>query len=306
MAIVLSPDRLRQRILDLKKDLNAVIMAHNYQRPEIQDIADVTGDSLELAREAARLNVDCIVLCAVRFMAENAAILNPTRTVLLAEGTAGCPMADMITADDLRGWKRRYPRATVVCYVNTSAAVKAESDYCCTSANAVNVVGAVPNDEILFIPDKNLGHYVSTKTRKRIILYPGYCNTHQRLTAKHVVKAKAEHPGAVVLVHPECRAEVIELADAALSTSQMARYVKESRARTFLIGTEEGLVYRLQKDNPGKEFHVISGVLTCPDMKKTTLDKLAGTMELRSNVVKVPEDVRIGAKRALDRMLAIV
>jgi len=190
--------------------------------------------------------------------------------------------------------------------VNTSAAVKAESDYCCTSANAVKVVEAVPNDEILFVPDKNLGHYVSTKTKKRVILYPGYCNTHQRLTAQHVVKAREEHPDAVVLVHPECRAEVIALADAALSTSQMARYVKESRARSFLIGTEEGLVFRLQKDNPGKEFHVISGVLTCPDMKKTTLDKLAQTMELRGNVVKVPEDVRIGAKRALDRMLAIV
>lgn len=305
MATVLSEDKLGERILELKKELDAVIMAHNYQRPEVQDIADITGDSLELAREATLLDAEVIVLCAVRFMAETAAILNPTRIVLLAEGTAGCPMADMIDVDDLRQWKQRYPKATVVCYVNSSAAVKAESDYCCTSANALRVVEAVPNGEILFIPDKNLGHYVSTKTNKRIILYPGYCNTHHRLTPKHVIRAKQEHPDAVTLVHPECRAEVIALADAALSTSQMALYAKESSAKTFLIGTEEGLVYRMQKDNPEKSFYVISKVLICPDMKKTTLNEIAQTMELRRNVVVVPEEIRLGAKRALDRMLDI-
>lgn len=305
MSTVLSEDKLRERILELKKGFDVVIMAHNYQRPEVQDIADITGDSLELAREAILLDTEVIVLCGVRFMAETAAILNPTRIVLLAEGTAGCPMADMIDVDDLRQWKQRYPKATVVCYVNSSAAVKAESDYCCTSANALRVVEAVPNDEILFIPDKNLGHYVSTKTNKRIIVYPGYCSTHHRLTPNHVIRAKQEHPDAVVLVHPECRAEVIALADAALSTSQMARYAKESSAKTFLIGTEEGLVYRMQQDNPEKSFYVISKVLICPDMKKTTLDEIAQTMELRRNVVVVPEEIRLGAKRALDRMLDI-
>jgi len=214
-------------------------------------------------------------------------------------------MADMIDADDLREWKRRYPKATVVCYVNTSAAVKAESDVCCTSANAVKVVEAVPNDEILFIPDQHLGHYISTKTRKKIILYPGYCITHARLNAKQVLAAKQAHPDAEVLVHPECTAEVIELADAVLSTSQMARYVKESAAKKFLIGTEEGLVHRLKKENPEKTFYVISKALMCPNMKKTTLEKLAQTMELKRNVVVVPEDIRLRAKRALDRMLEI-
>lgn len=298
-------EELRDKILKFKKDLNAVIMSHNYQRPEVQDIADFVGDSLELARKATQLDVEVIVFCAVHFMAENAAILNPSRTVFLAEGTAGCPMADMIDADDLREWKRRYPKATVVCYVNTSAAVKAESDVCCTSANAVKVVEAVPNDEILFIPDQHLGHYISTKTRKKIILYPGYCITHARLNAKQVLAAKQAHPDAEVLVHPECTAEVIKLADAVLSTSQMARYVKESTAKKFLIGTEEGLVHRLKKENPEKTFYVISKALMCPNMKKTTLEKLAQTMELKRNVVVVPEDIRMRAKRALDRMLEI-
>lgn len=305
MATTSTEDVLRARVLELKKDLNAIIMAHNYQRPEIQDIADIRGDSLELARHATEMEGDCLVLCGVRFMAETAAILNPTRTVLLSESTAGCPMADMITVEDLREWKRRYPVAAVVCYVNSSADVKAESDYCCTSANAVQVVEAVPGNEILFIPDYNLGHYVSTRTAKRIILYPGYCNTHQRLTPRHVMRARQEHPEAAVLVHPECTAEVIELADAALSTSQMARYVEGSPARSFLIGTEEGLVYRLQKDNPDKRFFLIATVLTCPDMKKTTMEKLVETMERRANVVIVPEEIRVRAKRALDRMLAV-
>jgi len=280
-------------------------MAHNYQRPEVQDIADFVGDSLELARKATQLEVKVIVLCAVHFMAENAAILNPSRTVLLAESSAGCPMADMIDADELREWKKKYPKAAVVCYVNTTAEVKAESDICCTSANAVKVVEDVPNDEILFIPDRNLGHFVATKTKKKIILYPGYCVTHARLTAKHVLAAKEAHPDAKVVVHPECTAEVIALADAVLSTSQMARYIKESPAKKFLIGTEEGIIHRLKKENPGKTFYVVSRAMVCPNMKKTTLEKLATTMETRRNVIVVPEDIRLRAKRALDRMLEI-
>jgi len=305
IATANNQEELRDKILKRKKDLNAVIMAHNYQRPEVQDIADFVGDSLELARQATQLDVEVIVFCAVHFMAESAAILNPTRTVLLAESTAGCPMADMIDAEDLKGWKKRYPKATVVCYVNTTAAVKAESDICCTSANAVKVVESVPNDEILFIPDQNLGNFVAARTKKRIISYPGYCITHARLNAKQVIMAKQAHPDAVVVVHPECTTEVIELADAALSTSQMAKYIKESRAKKFLIGTEEGLVHRLKKENPDKTFYVISRALMCPNMKRTTLEGLAQTMELKRNVVVVPEDIRLRAKRALDRMLAI-
>jgi len=297
---------LRERILRLKKDMNAVIMAHNYQRAEVQDLADFVGDSLELARKATELDVEVLVFCAVHFMAESAAILNPTRTVLLAESTAGCPMADMIDADDLREWKQRYPKAAVVCYVNSSAAVKAESDICCTSANALKVVESVPNDEILFIPDQNLGHYVSTLTKKRIVLYPGYCITHHRLSAGQVIKAKQAHPDAVVLVHPECTAEVIAHADVVLSTSQMSRYVEQSPAKTFLIGTEEGLLHRLKKDNPDKTFYVISPSLICPNMKRTTPEILAETMELRRNVITVPEEIRVKAKSALDKMLAVV
>jgi len=295
-----------EKILLLKAEMNAAIMAHNYQRPEVRDIADYVGDSLELARQATELDVDFLVYCAVHFMAESAAILNPTRTVLLAEATAGCPMADMIDADDLREWKQRYPQASVVCYVNSSAEVKAESYICCTSANAIQVVESVPTDEILFVPDQNLGHYISTKTKKRIILYPGYCVTHHRLTAAQVIRAKEAHPDAVVLIHPECTAEVIAHADAVFSTSQMSRYVEQSSAKTFLIGTEEGLVHGLRKDNPDKTFYVISPSLFCSNMKKTTLESVANTMESRSNVVSVPEEIRIKAKLALDRMLAVV
>ena len=306
MVVDMSPnERVRERIEELKSELNAVVMAHNYQRPEVQDIADILGDSLEMAREATRLKADVLVVCGVRFMAESAAILNPERTVLLSEGTAGCPMADMISAEELGRWKEKYPSAAVVCYVNSSAAVKAESDYCCTSANAVAVVNAVPSDEILFVPDQNLGSFVADRTEKHIILYPGYCNTHHRVTAQHILKARAEHPDAVVLVHPECRPEVTALADEALSTSQMAAFVGQSGAKAFLIGTEEGLVYRLRKDYPEKLFYVVSTSLVCPDMKKTTLEEVVETMERKRNVVTVPEETRVRARKALDRMLAV-
>ena len=299
-------ERLRQHISVLKKKLNAVIVAHNYQRPEVQDIADFVGDSFELSRKCTQVQADVIVFCGVHFMAESAAILNPARTVLLAEGSAGCPMADMITAEDLREWKARYPNAAVVAYVNTSAEVKAESDICCTSANAVRVVNSLPNEEILFVPDKNLGQWVSTQTKKRMILYPGYCITHQRVKPQHIIQARTLHPGSVVLVHPECAPEVAALADAVCSTSQMLRYVKVSPAQSFLIATESGLVYRMQKENPDKTFYVVSAGLVCPNMKRTTLESIAATMEQMRNVVRVPEDIRVRAKRALDRMLEIV
>jgi quinolinate synthase len=298
-------DELRERILELKRKLNAVIAAHNYQRPEVQDIADFYGDSLELARECTKVDADVIVLCGVRFMAESAAILSPERTVLLSEDGAGCPMADMIDVDDLREWKQRYPRAAVVCYVNSSAAVKAESDVCCTSANAIEIVESLPNNEILFIPDRHLGHYVSTKTDKRIILYPGFCPPHQRLKPAHIKLARELHPDAVVLVHPECSAEVIAHADAALSTSQMIRYVKGNSRGIFLIGTEEGILHRMRQENPEKSLHLLTTGLRCPDMKKTNLESIVRAMEKRRNIVKVPEEVRVRAKHALDGMIGV-
>lgn len=293
------------KIMVLKKEMNAVIMAHNYQRPEIQDISDFVGDSLELARKATQLDKDVLILCAVHFMAENAAILNPGRTVLLAEASAGCPMANMIDVSDLREWKARYPSAAVVCYVNSSAAVKAESNICCTSANAVRVVESLPDKDILFIPDRCLAHWVSTKTSKNIIAYPGYCITHKRLTGEQVIKAKQKHPDAVVLAHPECTAEVLDLADAVMSTSQMLRYARESKTRVFLIGTEEGLLHRLRKENPEKVFYMISNAMICPNMKRTTLERLLKTMELKRNRIIIPEDIRLKARHALDGMLAL-
>ena len=294
-----------EEINQLKKSLNAVIVAHNYQRPEVQDIADFCGDSLELARICTQVDKDVIVFCGVLFMAESAAILNPERTVLLSEADAGCPMADMITVEDLREWKKQYPDAMVVCYINSSAEIKAESDYCCTSANAIKVVESVPSNDIIFIPDKNLGYYVSTKVKKNIILYPGYCPPHCRVTPEHIQLAKRNYPEAEVIVHPECVVEVVSMADAVLSTSQMIRYVKNSAKDTFLIGTEKELLHRLQKENPEKSFFVLSGGLVCPNMKKTTLESVKKTMEFRRNVITVPEEIRVRAKRALDRMLEI-
>jgi quinolinate synthase len=297
--------RLQQKVLELKKELNAVILAHNYQRPEIQDIADFTGDSLELSQKCVGTEAEMIVFCGVRFMAETAAILNPSSLVLLSHYEAGCPLADMINVKTLRQWKEKYPQTAVVAYVNTTAAIKAESDICCTSANGVEVVEVVPNQEVLFIPDRNLGHYISTKTSKKMILYPGFCHVHDEITAEELRLAKIRYPQAEVLVHPECRPEVVTLADAALSTSQMLRHARQREHKTFLIGTEEGILYPLRKQNPEKEFHLLSDKLLCPDMKKTTLEVLAETMETRSNVVSVPEEIRIRAKQAIDKMLAL-
>lgn len=298
-------NQLKERIAKLKEELRAVIVAHNYQRPEVQDIADFIGDSLELSRQCAEVDAETIVFCGVRFMAETAAIINPDRTVLLSEGSAGCPLADMINIDELRGWRQRYPGASVVCYINSSAESKAESDVCCTSANSDKVVNSVTNDDIIFIPDQNLGAYTATKTKKRLILYPGFCYVHHRLKPEQVKLAKQLHPEAQVLVHPECQLEVIALAEAALSTSQMLRYVKASTHQSFIIGTEEGLLHRLRLENPDKSFYLISNSQICTDMKKTTLETVVRTMELRQNIVTVPEEVRLKAKQAVDQMLAV-
>jgi len=299
---------LRSQIFELKSHMQAVIVAHNYQHPEVQDIADFVGDSLELARKSTQLEARAIIFCGVHFMAETAAILNPDKSVYLAHGTAGCPMADMIDARELRVWKSRYPSAAVVCYINTTAEVKAESDICCTSANAVRIVESLPRDEVLFVPDENLGRFVAARTTKKVMFhyYPGYCVTHARLNAEQVRLAKSLHPEAPVVVHPECKPEVAALADAVLSTSQMLRFCKDSPARSFLIGTEMGLIHRLRKEAPDKEFFLISNGLICPNMKKTTLDSVLDTMRSKKNLVSVPEETRTKAKRAVDRMLEIV
>jgi len=297
--------QIEERIAELKEGLKAVILAHNYQRPEVQDIADFVGDSLELARQSAEVDAETIVFCGVDFMAETAAILNPGRTVLLSEGNACCPMAKMIDGDELRKWKQRYPQASVVCYVNSSAEVKAESDICCTSANGVKVVESVSGNDIIFVPDQNLGHYISTQTKKNIILYPGFCYVHHRIKPEQVKRAKELHPEAQLVVHPECRPEVIDLADAALSTSQMLRYAKESPHNSFIIGTEEGLLHRMRQENPDKSFYLISNDQICQNMKRTTLEVVVRTMEFKENIITIPEEIRLKAKQAVDRMLAV-
>jgi len=320
----------RERILRLKKDLNAIILAHNYQRPEVQDIADITGDSLELSRAAARTDFKVIVFCGVHFMAESASILSPDKTVLLPEMAAGCPMADMVTVDGprttkrevfqelygitfqfpdeytLRDIKREHPGAPVVAYVNTSAAVKAESDICCTSSNVVKVVESLKEDTVICIPDRNLSAYAAKRTKKKIIAWDGFCNVHHvQLTLDDVTRARAEHPKALLVAHPECPPEVQDLADHITSTSGMLRYCKESPNREFIIATEEGLLHRLRKDSPDKQFYLLSRKMVCPNMKRTHLSSVLTAMEKMQYVIKVPDEVRVKARRALDRMLEI-
>jgi len=322
---------IRDKILKLKKDLNAIILAHNYQRPEVQDIADITGDSLELSRAAAKTDYQVIVFCGVHFMAESASILSPDKTVLLPELGAGCPMADMVTvkgprktkrelytdvlgiafefADDftLLDMKKKYPGAPVVAYVNTSAAVKAESDICCTSSNVVKVVNSLKEDTVICIPDRNLSAYAAKRTKKKIISWDGFCNVHHaHLDIEDVNKAKTEHPDAVLVVHPECPPAVQDMADEITSTSGMLRFCKESNHKEFIIGTEEGILHRLRKDSPGKKFYVLNKEMVCPNMKRTKLASVLTAMEKMQYVIKVPEDIRVKAKRALDRMLEIV
>jgi quinolinate synthase len=321
---------LRDKILKLKKDLNAIILAHNYQRPEVQDIADITGDSLELSRTAAKTDFQVIVFCGVHFMAESASILSPDKTVLLPEIGAGCPMADMVTvkgprktrrefytdklgiafefADDftLLDMKRKYPGVPVVAYVNTSAAVKAESDICCTSSNVVKVVESLKEDTVICIPDRNLSAYAAKRTKKKIISWDGFCNVHHgHLDIEDVNKARAAHPDAALVVHPECPPEIQDMADHITSTSGMLRYCKESNHKEFIIGTEEGLLHRLRKESPDKKFYIVSNEMVCPNMKRTKLESVLLAMENMQYVINVPEDIRIPAKRALDRMLEI-
>ncbi len=296
---------LAEKILSLKEKRNAVILVHNYQLGEVQDIADFVGDSLDLSQNAAKTDASVIVFCGVHFMAETASILCPDRTVLLPDMNAGCPMANMITAPQLRAKKKEHPKATVVCYINSTAAVKAESDVCCTSANAVGVIESLAADEILFVPDQYLGHYISTKTGKKMILWPGFCPTHVRILPDHIIKLKHEYPEAKVVVHPECKPGVIALADEVLSTSGMIRFAKREDVREMIVGTEIGIIYRLRKENPGKQFIPVSEQAVCPNMKLITLEKVLWSLEEMAPVVKVPERIRLKAKKAVDRMLAV-
>jgi quinolinate synthase len=298
---------LEEKILALKKKRNAVILAHNYQLPEVQDVADYRGDSLELSRVAAKTDAKVIVFCGVHFMAETASILSPDKLVIMPDLNAGCPMANMITAEDLRKLKKEHPEAIAIGYVNTSAEVKAELDVCCTSTNAVAVVNAFKDkDEIIFVPDKYLADYVSRKTGRKLIFWNGFCPTHVRILPEDIKREKKFHPFAKVMVHPECIPQVIALADAALSTSQMSKFAKESEAKEFIVGTEVGLIYRLKKDNPSKEFYAASEAAICPNMKRTTQEKILWALEELKEEVKVPDDIRHRTIKAIERMLAIV
>jgi quinolinate synthase len=294
-----------QEIRRLAAERDALILAHNYQRDEIQELADIAGDSLALSMEAAKTDKQVIVFCGVHFMAESAAILSPQKTVLLPRLDAGCPMADMVTAESLREVKQQYPGVPVVTYVNSSAAVKAESDICCTSANAVRVVNSLAEPEVLLVPDRNLGQYIASHTDKICHFWEGYCPTHDRLTVSDVQKALEEFPGALFMAHPECPPEILALADHICSTSGMYDYARESSARTFIVGTEAGILYRLRKENPDKEFILPTSRLICPNMKLTALEDVLAALQTMQPRVTVPEEIRIPAKRTLDRMLAV-
>jgi quinolinate synthase len=299
--------KLKSDIKKLLKERNAVMLAHNYQRDEVQEIADLTGDSLGLSMEAAKTDAKVIVFCGVHFMAESASILSPDKTVIFPRMDAGCPMADMITRDGLIKMKEEYPGLPVVTYVNSAADVKAESDICCTSANAVSVVKSLKEAKrVIMTPDRNLSHYVTRFVKdKEIIAWDGFCPTHERLTPEDVLKLKKQHPDALFIAHPECRPEVVDLADAVSSTSGMYKFCRESNAREFIIGTEMGILWRLKRENPEKRFYLASRKLVCPNMKLATLEDVLIALEKMENIVKVPEDIRIPAKRALDRMLAV-
>jgi quinolinate synthase len=296
---------LRSEIRTLLRERNAVLLAHNYMRDEVQEIADITGDSLALSIEAAKTDAEVIVFCGVHFMAESASILAPDKTVLLPRLDAGCPMADMVSVEALRALKATLPGVPVVTYVNSSAAVKAESDICCTSANAVKVVQSLDDDEIIFAPDRNLGRYVAGFTNKRFHMWEGYCPTHERLRPDVVLGLKQNYPEAPFVCHPECNPAVVALADQVCSTTGMYDYCRKSSAQRFIIGTEAGILWRLKQENPDKEFILASPALVCPNMKLTSLEDVLESLRTMEPVVKVSEETRIPAKRALDRMLAI-
>jgi quinolinate synthase len=293
-----------EKINVLKKSKNAIILAHNYQLPEIQDTADFVGDSLELSVKASKTTSDIIVFCGVHFMAETASILSPHKKVIIPDLEAGCPMADMINARDVINKKKKHTDAIAVCYVNTTAEVKAECDYAVTSANAVDIISKLKHHKnIIFLPDKNLGSFVTEKTGKEMILMDGYCPTHAKITAGEILNRKKEHPGALVVSHPECESEVRNISDIVASTSQMCKFIRESNCREFIMATEEGLNHRLKKENPDKNFYPASVYGVCPNMKKNTLEKLLWTLEDEKNEVKVPENIRARALKCVENMI---
>jgi quinolinate synthase len=299
--------KLLEKIETLKQSRNAIILAHNYQPAEIQDIADFCGDSLGLSIKASETDAETIVFCGVQFMAETAAILSPDKTVLLPDKLAGCPMADMIIAEQLIELKAKHPDAIVVCYVNSSAEVKAESDYCCTSSNAVEVVSSLPEDaEIIFVPDQHLGCHVKQRTGRKIVLWPGYCATHVAITAEEIEKAKARYPDAIVMAHPECTDPVKALADELLSTGQMLKFAAQKKGGTFIVATENGIIHALKKENPDVQFVPATSRGICPNMKRITLEKVLWSLEDLQHRVTVPEQIRIRAKKSLERMVEIL
>jgi len=298
---------LNERIQELKKKRHAVILVHNYQLPEVQDIADYRGDSLELSRIAANTDAKVILFCGVHFMAETASILCPDKKVLIPDINAGCPMANMITVEALNKLRSKHPKAAVVGYVNTSASVKAELDVCCTSTNAVAVVNALKDaKEIIFVPDKYLADYVEKKTGRTLIKWNGFCPTHVKILPQDIQREKKFHPKAKVMVHPECLSSVVAMADAVLSTSQMGKFAKETEAKEIIVGTEVGLIYRLKKDNPGKEFYPASEAAVCPNMKLITQEKILWALEELKGEVKVSDEIRRRARHAIDKMLQII
>lgn len=301
----MNESELKEKIRALAVERDALILAHNYQRDEIQEIADITGDSLGLSQEAARTDRQVIVFCGVHFMAESAAILAPQKQVIIPRADAGCPMADMVDAEGIKEMRRRHPGAVVVTYVNSSAAVKAESDICCTSANAVRVVNSLAEPEVILIPDRNLGRYIAERTSKICHIWDGYCPTHERLDVKEVHDAKAAHPDALFLAHPECPPAILSLADHICSTSGMYDYVQGRSEKTFIIGTEAGILYRLRRENPEKNFILAGHRLICPNMKLTSLEDLYQSLLNMSPTISVDASIAARARIALDRMLAV-
>lgn len=291
-----------KKINDLKKKRNAIILAHNYQLPEIQEIADFSGDSLELSQKAKESNCEVIVFCGVDFMAETASILCPEKVILLPDINARCPMAEAINAEEVKKLKDKHPDATVVAYVNTYADVKAESDVCCTSANAVEVIRSIDNEKVIFLPDKYLGDYVAKLTNKNIISSHSYCHVHIKISEEHIIKLKEEHPEAKVVVHPECKPEVINLADKVASTSGMIKYCKESQDREFIIATETGLIYRLEKECKGKKFYPACETSICPNMKLIILEKVLFALEKMNYIIKVPDEIAQRARKSIEKM----